>query len=244
MDLVEQQYWDDAYNNFSYFVADDIVTQWMDKHAAYLKKGGQLFELGCFPGRYMAHLGKMGLVVNGMDLAPNMDEGFTAWLQKQGVQTGKLERGDVLAYAANSADRYDVVCSFGFIEHFQNFSEIIALHDKLLKPGGELMITTPNFRGGLQQFLHRNLDKENLDRHYLPSMKPHLWKAQLEQLGYDVQFAGYFGRFDYWYDAQERSSLQKLGNKVVRKLTPLLGQLPDAAFQSPYCGILAQKRQA
>ncbi|SIN72739.1 class I SAM-dependent methyltransferase [Chitinophaga niabensis] len=244
MDLVEQKYWDDSYNSFTYFVANDIVTQWMNKHAAYLEKGGQLFELGCYPGRYIAHLGKMGFVVNGMDLAPNMDEGFRAWLQKEGVQTGMLEKGDVLAYAANTTDRYDMVCSFGFIEHFQNFQEIIALHDKLLKPGGKLMITTPNFRGGLQQFLHRNLDKGNLDRHYLPSMKPYLWKAQLEQLGYDVQFAGYFGRFDYWYDVQERSSLQKLGNKVVHKLTPLLRQLPDAAFQSPYCGILAQKRKA
>lgn len=241
MDLVSQQYWNDSYRNFKYFVADDIVTQWIGRHRQLLPEGGRMFEFGCYPGRYMAYIGKLGYEVNGMDLAETMDAHFTQWLQSEGLRTGSLERGDVLAYAASSAERYDLVCSFGFIEHFQNFPEIIALHHQLLKPGGTLLITTPNFRGGLQQFLHRALDKENLDRHYLPSMKPQLWAQQLRALGYQVPVAGYFGNFDFWYDAQQRSGLQRLGAKAALKIRPLLSVLPDAAFQSPYCGIIAKK---
>ena len=202
MDLVDQQYWDASYSNFQYFVAEDAITRWLDQYAAWLPAGGQMFEFGCFPGRYMAHIGKKGLTVNGMDLVPNMNEGFSGWLQSLGIRPGRLERADVLAYAADTPDRYDLVCSFGFIEHFRNFEEIIALHDRILKPGGALFITTPNFRGGLQHFLRSNLDKENLARHYIPSMQPQQWKTQLEQSGYDVKYAGCFGKFDFWFDPQ------------------------------------------
>jgi SAM-dependent methyltransferase len=244
MDLVNQQYWDASYSNFQYFIAEDNITKWLDQYEGLLPKGGRMFEFGCFPGRYMAHLGKKGLEVNGMDLVPNMDEGFSNWLQSLGIATGKLERGDVLAYAADTDDRYDVVCSFGFIEHFRNFSEIIALHHRILKPGGLLIITTPNFRGGLQQFLRSSLDKENLGRHYIPSMQPSLWERQLQALGYKVPYAGCFGKFDFWHDPQERNIFQKAGLQVAYKLIPLLKPLPDGTFHSPYCGILAQKTSA
>lgn len=200
-----------------------------------------MFEFGCFPGRYMAHLGKKGMTVNGMDLAPNLDDRFIAWMKSEGIATGLLKREDVLAYAKTTDDRYDMVCSFGFIEHFRNFPEIIALHDRILKPGGLLMITTPNFRGGLQQFLHRSLDKVNMDLHYLPSMKPDLWQRQLVQEGYERIFAGYFGRFDFWCDEQPRNALQKIGKKITYNMIPALRLLPDSAFNSPYCGIVLKK---
>lgn len=240
MDMVSQQYWNDAYQHFRYYIADDIVTRWMDECGHLLPSKGRMFEFGCYPGRYMAFLGKKGYEVNGMDLAPNMGMNFINWLQGSGIQTGSLQRGDVLQYAAGTEDRFDLVCSFGFIEHFHNFGEVIALHSKILKPGGSLLIMTPNFRGWLQQFLHHTLDKENLHRHYLPSMKPHLWARQLKALGYEVQFAGYFGNFDFWSDVQPRNLLQRTGLRIIHKLTPVLRLLPDSAVQSPYCGIVAK----
>jgi 2-polyprenyl-3-methyl-5-hydroxy-6-metoxy-1,4-benzoquinol methylase len=244
MDLVSQNYWDSSYNNFDYHIPSDEVTNWIDRFNKSLLQTGNnnVFELGCFPGRYLSYIGKKGWTVNGMDLTPRMETDFATWLQSIQVQTGLLTAGDVLEYAKTTSDKYDMVCSFGFIEHFENFDEIIRLHDAIVKPGGYLMITTPNFRGGVQKFLHSTLDAENLARHYLPSMKPFLWKSQLESMGYEVQFAGYFGNFDFWNDAQERNALQKFSLKAIRKIKPLLKQLPDNAAYSPYCGIFAQKK--
>ena len=139
-------------------------------------------------------------------------------------------------------DKYDLVCSFGFIEHFENFQEIISLHDKILSTKGKLIITTPNFRGGIQKFLHTWLDKENLRRHHIPSMNPRLWKKQLESMGYTVTWAGHFGHFDFWADKQKRNLFNKVSLKIINLLTPMLKWLPDSKFYSPYCGIVAIRK--
>lgn len=244
MDLVSQKYWDASYNEFGYHIANDEVTAWINRFDKYLLKDtGSVFELGCFPGRYLSHLGQKGWTVNGMDLTPRIEEeGFRNWLTAANIKTGLLAKGDVLAYAKTTPDRYEMVCSFGFIEHFENFQEIISLHDNIVQPGGLLMITTPNFRGTLQKILHTTLDKENLSRHYLPSMKPLLWKKQLEDAGYNILFAGYFGNYDFWCDDTQRNVLQRMGVKAARKIKPFMKQLPDNALYSPYCGIMAQKK--
>jgi len=87
-----------------------------------------------------------------MDLTPRMEKDFKDWLATNEIRFNKIEKGDVLEYMRTSDDRYDLVCSFGFIEHFENFLEIIALHDKILKQGGQLIITTPHFKGAIQNF--------------------------------------------------------------------------------------------
>jgi SAM-dependent methyltransferase len=242
MDLVDQSYWDHSYENFRFYIEKDHVTDWMDRHAYLLQPSGSLFEFGCFPGRYMAHLGKQGWEVSGMDLAPQTEGSFVTWLQQNGIRTRRIEKADVLRYARETDERYDLVCSFGFIEHFENFAEMIALHDRILKPGGRLVISTPNFLGAVQNLLHRKLDAENLGRHYVPSMRPDLWKKQLEALGYEVPVAGCFGNFYFWADQQQRSPLQKAALRIVRKSLPLLKGLPDSSLYSPYCGIIARKK--
>lgn len=41
--------------------------------------------------------------------------------------------------------QYDLVCSHGLIEHFENFSEIVRIHFKFVKSGGIVFITLPNY---------------------------------------------------------------------------------------------------
>jgi SAM-dependent methyltransferase len=240
MDKVSQSYWDNSYSAYKYGIANDAVTKWLKKHLS--EKKGTVFEAGCYPGRYLAFLGKSGWIVNGMDLTPRMEEDFKDWLAKNEIRFNKIEKGDVLEYMRTSDDGYDLVCSFGFIEHFENFLEIITLHDKILKQGGQLIITTPHFKGAIQKFLHSWLDKENLKRHHLPSMNPVLWKKQLESLGYTVKWYGYFGNFDFWADKQKRNWFNKVSLKAINKLTLLLKWLPDSGLYSPYCGIVATRK--
>lgn len=242
MDFVSQQYWDESYRNYVYTVAQDEVTAWLDKQQGYFGSSGRLFEFGCYPGRYLSYLGKKGWVVNGVDLTPGIEEPqFKVWLHKEGIRTGLIKQADALSYAQETEDRYDMVCSFGFIEHFENFLRLIELHDRLLKNGGWLAITTPNFRGSVQKFLHTNLNSAALNIHYLPAMQPWLWKKKLEDLGYAVKEAGYFGGFDFWYDEAKRNIVQRFVLKVIRKVKPFLKGVPNKAIYSPYCGIVAQK---
>jgi SAM-dependent methyltransferase len=242
MDLVEQSYWNESYKNFNFYVPDDAVTKFLDKYSP--KEITDVFEIGCFPGRYLAHLGKRGWIVNGMDLTPDTETTLVAWMQSQNIKTGFIKKGDVLHYLASSNQKYPFVCSFGFIEHFENFREVIRLHSRIIANGGTVIITAPNFRGSIQRFLHKNLDNENLKRHYLPSMEPDIWKSVLEENGFKIKFAGYFGRFDFWYDRQKRNFIQKIFNEIIRRIiVPLFSRLPNSKSYSPYCGIVAIKEK-
>jgi len=241
MDFVSQQHWDKSYQDFNYHIAKDDITNWIDKYEHLFSEKGSLFEFGCYPGRYLSYLGKKGWIVNGLDLTPGIEGRFVNWLHKEGIKSGIIKKMNAVEYASFSNDKYDMVCSFGFIEHFTNFTHMIELHDRLLKPGGWLLITTPNFKGSIQKLLHQNLNKENLKIHYLPSMQPSLWKGKLKEIGYTVYYSGYFGGFEFWYDKEDRNSFQKFALKLIRKITPLLKKLPDSSSYSPYCGIIAQK---
>jgi len=42
-----------------------------------------------------------------------------------------------------SKEKYDVVCSFGLIEHFYDKEDIMNVHKKFVKPGGIIMILVP-----------------------------------------------------------------------------------------------------
>lgn len=245
MDFVSQQHWDKAYRDFNYHVANDDLTGLFDKYQFLRTSGKSAFEFGCFPGRYLSYLGKLGWVVSGMDLTPGIGEpGFRSWLQGLGIKTGMLKQGDALAYASATEDKYDLVCSFGFIEHFEDFLSLIDLHDRVLKPGGHLLITTPNFRGSVQKALHKNLNARSLQIHYLPSMKPELWEKRLLEKNYSIEYAGYFGGFDFWYDEEKRSFVKKKILKMIGKLKPFFKNLPANEAYSPYCAIIAKKPES
>jgi SAM-dependent methyltransferase len=240
MDLVEQAYWNESYKNFNFYIPDDAVTRFLNKYEPATREN--VFEVGCFPGRYLAHLGKKGWIANGMDLAPETETALVAWMQSQNIKTGLIKKANVLDYMATTDDRYPLVCSFGFIEHFENFEEIIQLHARITAKDGTLIITTPNFSGWVQYGLHKSLDRENFNRHFIPSMQPELWRSTLTENGFDVQFAGYFGGFDFWFDRQKRNFIQKGFTEVTRRIAvPLFSWLPNAKSYSPYCGIVAKK---
>jgi SAM-dependent methyltransferase len=239
MDLVEQAYWNESYKNFNFYIPEDVVTKFLDKYTT--DKKTNVFEIGCFPGRYLAHLGKNGWTVNGMDLTPETENTLVKWMHSEKINTGFIKQGDVLQYIATTDHKYDFVCSFGFIEHFENFKDIIQLHTRITGDNGLLIITTPNFRGWVQRFLHKKLDKENLNRHYLPSMQPDIWKSLLEENGFKVEFAGYFGGYDFWYDRQKRNFIQKVLTEIIRRTVPLFSWLPNSKSYSSYCGIVAKK---
>ena len=133
------------------------------------------------------------------------------------------------------------MASFGFIEHFENFTEIIKLHDKLLQDDGFIIITTPNFRGIIQRMLHAYLDYPNLQLHNLDCMRPDIWKSEFRKLGYSVIFSGYFGNFNFWINKENKRMFKRIITKAIRKATPFLRKLPNSSFYSPYCGIIVKK---
>jgi SAM-dependent methyltransferase len=197
-----------------------------------------VFEIGAFPGRFLYHFGKLGYTLHGIDQTPYLTD-MEKWFNKENFSIGSFVGGDILKLGFEKT--YDVVFSSGFFEHFENFEEIIRIHANLTKSGGHVFITAPNFSGNIQKYLHTRLDKENTDRHNLHAMDAEKWKKVLEQEGFEMVEAGYFGGFDFWVDREKRNIFKKIITKLITTLTPMRF-LPNSRSYSPEIILIAKKK--
>jgi SAM-dependent methyltransferase len=215
----------------------DPIVQLIEKYVPDMQ--GTCFEVGCYPGRYLARFGMKGYTLNGIDNHSRLSE-LTGWLKRSGYKTGQLVAGDFLN---TELPKYDLVCSFGFIEHFADWTTVVKRQAKLVDNGGYLVLTTPNFKGIIQYLLHFAIDKENLETHNIEAMDPDMWSKILIDEGFIVKFNGYFGGFEFWTESLAgKSYFRRIGRKLLGSLSFLVGNfMPDSKHYSPYCGIIAQK---
>lgn len=238
-DYVEQVHWDKGYQCMPPTASDPDDPIRMLLVRTLPKTSLRSFELGCYPGRYLAVMGEMGHELNGCDLTP-MVGNLAGWCSKSGYRTGRFEQRDV--FSLDESDHYDIVASFGLIEHFGNWEELFSRHIKLLALNGYLVITTPNFKSPLQYILHKTLDAENLKIHNLQSMDPVKWAGLAKDAGLEVIFYGGIGRFEFWAGAQRRNLIQKILLRLVRATKPLWRFAPAGTLSlAPYYGIIARR---
>lgn len=247
MKLTTEQEWSKGYENlrFSRHNNSHSIVRFLENNVQKVKQGTCL-EMGSYPGPFLAALGNMGFCLNGVDYNDDNDKGLVNWLQTNGYCTGQFWVSDIFQF--NPGCYFDLVCSFGLIEHFSDYEKVILQHALYVKPNGQLILTTPNFRGWMQFLPHWLFDRENLSKHYLPSMYPHKWKEILESNGFEVTYSGYFGGYAFWYDTSiKRNPFSKLALKITEKIISQLNKIfTKAGFNSPafsaYCGIVATKK--
>ncbi len=241
--LTSQEHWDESYRDLIFFKPSfsdpiaRIIRKWVKPDGAVRS----VFEVGCFPGRYLSVFGDQGCVVSGVDLTPRVLTDMPKWLTNNNYKTGDFYCADF--FKLDCKKTYDIVCSFGFIEHFVNYDEVLRQHSPFVAPGGILIITTPNFRGFFQKMLHKFLDSDNLAKHYLPSMDPMAWKKILVASGYEVLFSGFKGGFDFWAESETKGNFKKILIKLFNLSGKILRFLPfNGESFSPYAVIVAKKK--
>lgn len=240
--LYPQDLWNEGYRDLGFRIApeSDQVRRWLEKWAAGRK--GSCLEVGCFPGQYLAALGKLGFELNGIDLAPRTDREMVQWLSSCGYKTGAFTREDFFSH--DFGRRFDLVYSVGFIEHFTDWRAVLRRQAELVAPGGLLLVNTPNFSRGFQKAFHRLFDRENLERHNLDSMDPGLWAEELRREGFEILDLGFFDEFEFWVGVQKRNLLQKLGFWGLRAARPALARVIPRGMPgfAPYCVLAAVKK--
>jgi SAM-dependent methyltransferase len=240
--LVEQTFWDTSYDGVKLQppAPHNQAQPWYEKH---IPGGpGSCIEIGCFPGQFLAAFGAMGYEINGIDMTPRTETDMLPWLKTLGYPIGEVFQGDFFAYKTDR--KFDLVASFGFIEHFPDWDEVLQRHMDLVAPGGYLVISVPNFRGIVQRTLHYLLDRENYKRHVIDAMAPEKWQRQLKRDGFDILEAGYFSQFSFWTEEDGQNMLQRGAAKVVRYMTPTLARIlpKNQPSYAPYCGVVAQRQ--
>jgi len=198
-------------------------------------------ELGGFPGYYSIYLRKYKHIETTL-----LDYFIHPQLVNQLLAANEMQPGDINIVEADLFTyqppvKFDMVLSFGLIEHFNDTKFIINEHLKFLKPGGTLFITLPNFKS-VNGWVQKNFDKENYDKHNINSMDLGMLKQACSDLGLKNVEAYYHGKFTVWLENKsEQTGAAKLitkaiwvAGKVFTKLVPV-----DSKALSPYIVVKA-----
>lgn len=200
-----------------------------------VKAGLSFCEIGCAPGGILAEFcARLGYEAHGIDYAVN-PESIKEYLRSENIKLGHIHQGDFLSWAPNR--QYDIVASFGFVEHFENARSVVDRHFELVRPGGLVVITMPNFARG-QKVLNWLFNRELLRIHNTKCMNLAFLRAAARRNDaeiIDIRYAG--GHFDFFCVEQKRSWLTehymwRLIN-LLRHISSLMPEGVNPVF-SPY----------
>lgn len=98
-------------------------------------------------------------------------------------------------FQARPSRQFDVVMSFGFVEHFTDVDQVVDLHLQWLKPGGVLILGVPNFCG-VYAPIQRVLNTGILNKHNLNIMNLDFFRGLGQRLSLKPIFLDYIGSFE------------------------------------------------
>jgi SAM-dependent methyltransferase len=110
-------------------------------------RGQTLLEVGAGRSRWLPYFAReFGFEVTGIDYSAAACEQGAAILRQAGVN-GSVIEADLFDPPASLLESFDVVVSFGLIEHFEDTSACVASLARFLKPGGLIISSIPNLSG-------------------------------------------------------------------------------------------------
>jgi SAM-dependent methyltransferase len=238
--LTDKKFWSDGYDESQDLVPEKMsypIVKVLYKNFSKLKNQNKsIFEIGCYPGRFLYHFGKLGFELSGADEMDYLYK-MTKWFQKNNFKVGEFIKGDIFNMPITK--KFDIVFSSGFIEHFTNTEEIIDTHVNRVADNGYIFITAPNFAGFIQKFLHSHLDSESFKHHHLPAMDYSRWRKYLESKGFEVIDGGYIGGFGFW--TASKNIFVRIISKIIRVFFAY-NFWPNSKIYSPEIFIIAKKK--
>jgi 2-polyprenyl-3-methyl-5-hydroxy-6-metoxy-1,4-benzoquinol methylase len=140
--------------------------------------GSRLIEIGCGGSRWLPYFHRsFGYDVAGMDYSATGLRRSRLILDKAGVPATIVE-GDLFSPPSDMIERFDVVTSFGVVEHFERTDHAVEACARYLRPGGMMLTAVPTMRGpyGL---VYRFLQPA-VYRSHVPQSREALAKAHLD----------------------------------------------------------------
>lgn len=178
------------FTSYDVFLCDTLLSHYLPKHHGPKKKQPIICELGSGDGMLVKKIA--GLI----EYKP-----FGIEYSKKAAKISKINGVD--AYIADAFDKkviskfknhFDVVFSYGFIEHIMPPEKAVKLHIDLTKPGGYFVIQIPRFRGF--NFLKLRFFRPDLIKnHNLDIMNEDVLEKLCKTPGVKKIFCGNYGTF-------------------------------------------------
>jgi len=211
------------------------------------RRGGALLEAGCGASAWLPYFAReYGMKVSGVDYSPSGCALAEKNLELLGEKPEGIHCADVFEFQPPRL--YDVVFSYGVIEHFIDYQSLLGRMASWLAPGGVMLTLVPNMRGA-SGLLNRFAVPDVFDMHVAFDKKM-LGDAHAEA-GLELLRCAYTGVFSLavvpWMRSRRKIfsgsfslSLINYSNVVLSKFCNVL---PDtgSALLSPY--IMAAARR-
>jgi len=262
LDLAGEQYWqrnwtrinfrhpinprDPALSNY----VNRAFHQWFASAFRDLDTTGlRLLEVGCGSSEWLPYLAKeFGFQVSGLDYSERGCALAAEILSAERI-AGRVFQADLFSPPKELLGSFDVVVSFGVVEHFSPTEDCLRALRRYLRPAGRLISIVPNLSGlmGILQYL---LDREVREKHLImdrESLVVAHEKASLRPLSCEYPIFLNLGVLNaecwkehallYWLTERVRS----VGSKLAWLGESHIGVLKPNCWTSPYIFCLAER---
>jgi glycosyltransferase involved in cell wall biosynthesis/SAM-dependent methyltransferase len=204
--------------------------RWAMGHFSKLPYGSRVFDIGCGEGILLWGAQRIGLDVQGCDVASNAVDLARQIVGAERVSLGALEAAD------NPPQSFECVASLEVIEHRPRPDALLESASRMLKPTGLFLLTTPN-RRRLFTLLKRAAGMPHSPGDYPPH---HLtrWSAlSLENLARQYFHEVRVGTLPYCFQSRFARSMARVLHAVCAKR---MGQTLCLLARLPKCGDLGK----
>lgn len=173
----EEFYFEGYYSGIGDFSSsrDQELTNWFRAVFEYINKfypikkgrGEKLIEFGCATGAAANLLADFGFNVYSTDIS-----GYAVRLAKKHYPDIKFSLQDMQELFTRDRN-FDIVVAFDVVEHLKDPMIALMNAHKILKPGGTIILTTPN------DYKHMSNDPTHIN-----VKKPEAWKKILKRVGF------------------------------------------------------------
>jgi 2-polyprenyl-3-methyl-5-hydroxy-6-metoxy-1,4-benzoquinol methylase len=227
---------------------DGFFTDLFDRFLGKATDKASIIELGCGRSVWLPWFVKrFGLQVSGLDYSKTGCLQAAALLARDTL-TGDIREGDIFSPPEDMLGRFDVVTSFGLVEHFDDTAACVASCAAFAKPGGLIVSEIPNMFG-LNGLIVRFINRRVFDMHV--PMTVEMLSAAHTKAGLEVLDGHYLMSTNLNVSFMKQTAprfLQLLVNGSLYALTRMVWTLetagikmPVTAFASPYVVVVARK---
>lgn len=180
-------------------------------------KRKSVIEIGAAPGKWLTIFAALGMEVSGIEYSQEGIRYLRDNMSMLGVVPRELIEADF--FLIEPRCEFNIVMSFGFVEHFKDVETVILRQSEWLLPGGILIIGVPNFRG-LHGIIQRVLDRAVLDYHNTAIMRRGYFESLSGKHNLRLKSLDFIGSFEPALPMT--TSPKKVGALLIRSFLKVL----------------------
>jgi SAM-dependent methyltransferase len=151
----------------------------LERHVGTIPRSARVLDVGCGANAFLYHLHRLrGCDTLGMDFNASVAEAIRSRLGMPALH-GSLLTADL------APESFDGVAMYEYIEHEGAPRDVLDAARRATRPGGWLVLETPNAASGLARLFGRKWCQYDTPRH-LVLFEPRTLSTLLERCGYDV----------------------------------------------------------